>query len=75
MLCLLIGNIFLISIACCNPLYTDAVQKKSLASSMSEYIAENNRYPGTIVVDAAITMVKGEHNGERFVEAMGYRGH
>lgn len=72
MLCLLVGNIFLISIACCNPLYTDAVQKKSLANSMSEYIMENNRYPGTIIVDAAVTMVKGEHNGDKFVEAMGY---
>lgn len=72
MLCLLIGNIFLISIACCNPLYTDAIQKKSLANSMSEYITENNRYPGTIVVDAAVTIVKGEHNADKFEEAIGY---
>lgn len=72
MLCLLIGNIFLISIACCNPLYTDAIQKKTLANSMSEYITENNRYPGTIVVDAAITVVKGEHNADKFTEAIGY---
>ena len=72
MLCLLIGNIFLISIACCNPLYTDAIQKKSLANSMSEYIIENNRYPGTIVVDAAITVLKGENNADKFVEAIGY---
>ena len=72
MLCLLIGNIFLISIACCNPLYTDAVQKKSLANSMSEYITENNRYPGTIVVDAAITVMKGVSNVDKFVEAIGY---
>lgn len=72
MLCLLIGNIFLISIACCNPLYTDAVQKKALANSMSEYIAENNRYPGTIVVDSAITVSKGESNADKFVEAMEY---
>lgn len=72
MLCLLIGNIFLISIACCNPLYTDAVQKKALANSMSEYIAENNRYPGTIVVDAAVTVFKGENNADKFVEAINY---
>ncbi len=69
MLCLLIGNILLVSIACCNPLYTDAVQKKALTSSMSEYIQENNRYPGTIVVDAAITIQRGESNTEKFVEA------
>lgn len=72
MLCLLIGNIFLISIACMNPLYSDAVQKKALASSMSQYIEENNRYPGTIVVDAAITVRKGENNADKFVEAKNY---
>ncbi len=71
MLCLLIGNIFMVSIACCNPLYTDAVQKKALVNSMSRYIQENNRYPGTIVVDAAITVQRGENNAEKFVEAMG----
>lgn len=69
MLCLLIGNILLVSIACCNPLYTDAVQKKALTSSMSQYIQDNNRYPGTIVVDAAITIQKDKHNTDKFVEA------
>lgn len=72
MLCLLIGNIFMISIACMNPLYSDAVQKKALASGMSNYIEENNRYPGTIVVDAAITVRKGENNAEKYVEALKY---
>ena len=72
MLCLLIGNIFLISIACMNPLYSDAVQKKAFVSGMSQYIEENNRYPGTIVVDAAITVRKGENNAEKFVEALEY---
>lgn len=72
MLCLLIGNIFLISIACMNPLYSDAVQKKALSSGMSKYIEENNRYPGTIVVDAAITVRKGENNADKYVEALKY---
>ena len=45
MLSLLIGNILLISIAASNPMYTDAVLKRTLDYSLSNYIENSNRYP------------------------------
>ncbi len=55
-LCLLIGNILLVSIACCNPMYTEAVLQRMLMANMSDYISENNRYPGVITMTGAATM-------------------
>ncbi len=50
--CLLIGNILLISIACCNSVYTRSVLQKMLISDFENYAAENNRNAGTVYVTA-----------------------
>ena len=47
-LCLLIGNILLISIACCNSVYTRSVLQKMLSTNFLTYSAANNREAGTI---------------------------
>lgn len=62
-LCLLIGNILLISIACCNPMYTEAVLQRMLMSNMRNYITENNRYPGTITTTGSVS-VRSENEEE-----------
>ncbi|MBQ5770959.1 MAG: hypothetical protein IIW08_07270, partial [Clostridia bacterium] len=48
-LALLIGNILLVSIACSNPLYADAVMQRMLNDDMDEYLASRNSYPGNII--------------------------
>ncbi|MBO4367336.1 MAG: FtsX-like permease family protein [Clostridia bacterium] len=52
--CLLIGNILLVSIACCNPMYTQAVLQRMLISKMDSYIVNNNKYPGTVTLTGAV---------------------
>jgi len=67
-LCLLIGNILLVSIACCNPMYTEAVLQRMLISNMSDYISQNNKYPGTITLTAVATKRNEEiANLEKFL--------
>ena len=51
-LALLIGNILLVSITASNPMYTQAVLQRTLVTSMSNYLAEKNRYPGLFVLRA-----------------------
>lgn len=55
-LSLLIGNILLISIACVNPMYTQAVLQRMLTRNLADYMEENNRYPGTISITAALSV-------------------
>lgn len=69
MLCLIIGNILLIAVASCNPMYTDAIQQKTLRNKMSNFIINNNSYPGEIKVDATISTDSGKTKSERFFEA------
>ena len=40
-LSLLIGNILLISIACVNPMYTQAVLQRMLTRNLAQYMEEN----------------------------------
>ena len=69
-LSLLIGNILLISIACVNPMYTQAVLQRMLTRNLAEYMDENNRYPGTITVSAALNVRDGvASNRELFDQA------
>lgn len=49
-LALLIGNILLISIACSNPMYADAVMQRMLDDDLEAYISSRNAYPGNITV-------------------------
>lgn len=69
MLCLIIGNIFLVAVASCNPMYTDAIQQKALKSSMSNYIIETNEYPGEIRVSADVSVSGRNVSAKRFLEA------
>ncbi len=68
-ICLLIGNILLVGIACCNPMYTDAVQQKTLSRNMSKFVEDYNRYPGTIQLDAKLTVSEETNTAETFVRA------
>ncbi|MBQ6660937.1 MAG: hypothetical protein IJM57_05865 [Lachnospiraceae bacterium] len=54
-LSILIGNILLIGIACCNPMYTKAALRKLLTKRMNNYLEENNKYPGLITIDAKLS--------------------
>ena len=59
-LCILIGNILLIGIACCNPMYTKAALQKMLTKEMNAYLEEKNVYPGTVYVEAKISNTRLE---------------
>lgn len=55
-LSIVIGNILLVAIASCNPMYTKAALRKMLTSEMDTYLEEKNQYPGTIFVEAKLGM-------------------
>lgn len=57
---LLIGNILLISITCCNPMYMKAALQKTLTSTLSDYYEENDTYPG--MVTSTLYFTKGIGN-------------
>lgn len=59
-LSLLIGNILLISIACCNPIYTKAVLQRTLSRNLNDYMVEKNRYPGTVSMTGAFSKRNNE---------------
>ena len=69
-LSLLIGNILLIAIACMNPMYTHAVLQRMLTRSLSDYMDENNRYPGMISVNASLSVRNDDYlNEQEYLEA------
>ncbi len=68
-LCLLVGNILLVGIACCNPMYMDAVQQKTINRNMSNFIVENNSYPGTIILSAQLKTDAETNTAEQFTAA------
>lgn len=45
---LLIGNILLISIAACSPMYSDAVLQRMLYKNLTQQMEEKGRYPGIV---------------------------
>lgn len=53
-LCILIGNVLLVAIASCNPMYTKAALQKMLTTKMDNYIDEEQKYPGLLTVDAVL---------------------
>ena len=54
-LCIVIGNILLVAIASCNPMYTKAALQKMLTTKMDNYLTENNQYPATTLVEAKLS--------------------
>lgn len=67
-ICLLIGNILLVAIACSNPMYQNAALQKTLTSNFSDYIADENIYPGLFTLEAEMRSGNAEQ-GKAF-EAM-----
>ena len=59
MLCLLIGNILLTSIAAVNPMYTRAVLQKTLLSDLKTILTEEGVYPGGVSITANMLKQKG----------------
>ena len=54
-LSILIGNILLVGIACCSPMYTHAALQKMLTKRMNAYLEKNNSYPGMLTLDAKLS--------------------
>ena len=54
-LCILIGNILLVAIASCNPMYTKAAKEKMLTSKMDNYLLDQNKYPGLVQIEAKLS--------------------
>lgn len=69
MLCLITGNILLVAVAGCNPMYTDAIQQKVLKTSMTNYVINNNKYPGEIRVSADVIVSGKNTSATRYFEA------
>lgn len=58
-LCLLIGNILLIAIAVSHPMYKKASLDRMLRDEFTQYIEENNSYPGIISIEGMIRKKEG----------------
>lgn len=65
-ICLLIGDILLAAIASSNPMYREAALEKTLKSKYSNYIEQTNKYPGTVLFEAAMNAGKGQE--QEFVD-------
>lgn len=68
-ICLIIGNILLVGVAACNPMYTDAIQKKALTMAMNNYIIEENSYPVKIKVSSTVNNSGNGSGSDSFFEA------
>lgn len=68
---LLIGNLLLVAIACCNPMYTKAVLQRMLTRNLADQMMANNRYPTVASFNTALTRQKdGYGNVDRFQQAL-----
>lgn len=64
--CLLIGNILLIAIACSNPMYKGASLQRMLTKQFSDYIATEGKYPAYLLMESSIS--RGKSGAEAFIE-------
>jgi len=55
---LLIGNILLVSITCANAMYGKAVLQRTLTQNLSNYMTDNNTYPGLITVKTGSSYIR-----------------
>lgn len=53
--CLLIGNILLMAIACSNPMYKSASLQRMITKQFSDYIATEGKYPAYVMLESSIT--------------------
>lgn len=65
-LCLLIGNILLIAVAICHPMYQSASARRMLRDEFEIYIEENEIYPGLVSFSATSEKKDGRNLVERF---------
>lgn len=67
-LCILIGNILLVGISCCNPMYTRAALQKMLTRNMDASLQESNRYPCMEIVTAKLSNKRLEKYGSGYFD-------
>lgn len=67
--CLIIGNILLIAVSACNPMYTNAIQKKAITMAFNNYIIEKNSYPVKITVNSELNKGGSTDSVDDFYEA------
>ena len=67
-LSILIGNILLVGIACCSPMYTHAALQKMLTKRMNSYLEKNNSYPGMMTLDATLSNTTLEKNHSNYFD-------
>ncbi len=65
-ICLLIGNILLIAIACSNPMYKNASLQRSLTKQISDHIDSTGDSPAVITIQSAMT--NGGSGKEQYLE-------
>ena len=58
--CMLIGTIFLIAIACCNPMYKEAALQKMLTDELAQYLEDNNEYPVVVKINGSLNNLRKE---------------
>lgn len=69
-LSLLIGNVLMIAISCCNPMYTQAVLQRMLTRSLSDSISEDNRYPTVASINVSMEKYTDRIvNQDKFMQA------
>ncbi|MBR5712616.1 MAG: hypothetical protein IKX54_03380 [Lachnospiraceae bacterium] len=67
-LSILIGNILLVGIACCNPMYSEAALQKLLTKRMSTYLEDNNQYPSMLTLDSRLSNTRLESSSSRYFD-------
>lgn len=67
--CLLIGNVLLMAIACSNPMYKSASLQRMLTKQFSDYIVSEGKYPAYVLAESYIS--RGETGADSYVEMTG----
>jgi len=63
--CLLIGNVLLMAIACSNPMYKSASLQRMITKQFSDYIATEGKYPAYVLLESTISAK--ENGAEAYV--------
>lgn len=72
MLCLLTGNMLLISVLCCITMYSDAIQTRILQRRMDSSMQENGEYPLKLTMSSILTVItQTRHSGAQFETMQG----
>ncbi len=67
-LCIVIGNILLVGISCCNPMYSQAALQKMLTKEMNSYLVKNNKNPGLLTLDAKLSNTMLAKTGSHYFD-------